>query len=143
MTPWGRKTVWTKTNLLVGCALLAVGALLGCAPVAAPKPNIEHMLATAKTASDHEAIAQYYEQEAADDEVKYEEHKGSAVQYEHSVKYRGWGRHCDRLAQDYKQAHQNASVLAAEHRKVADEISASSGAPAAPSGATPPAKQNP
>jgi hypothetical protein len=53
----------------VGFAFLAAAALAACAP-AESKPNIEHMLATAKTASDHEAIAQYYENEAANAHAK-------------------------------------------------------------------------
>jgi hypothetical protein len=121
-----------KTSFLIGCALLVGGALSACAPAAA-KPNIEHMLATAKTVSDHEAIAQYYEQEAADDEVKYEEHKADARLYENSPKFGSfWAQHCDHLAQDYKQARQDASVLAAQHRRIAEEMKSGTQAPAAP-----------
>lgn len=105
----------------VGFALLAASAVAACAP-AASKPSIEHMLATAQTASDHEAIAQYYEQEAADDEAKYEEHEAAASRYEHSPKFGIISaQHCHHLAQDYKQANQDASVLAA-HRRVAEEM---------------------
>jgi hypothetical protein len=112
-------TLWP---LGVGFALLAASAVSACAP-AASKPSIEHMLATAKTASDHEAIAQYYEQEAADDEAKYEEHEAAAGRYEHSPKFGIISaQHCHHLAQDYKQANQDASVLAAQHRKIAEEM---------------------
>jgi hypothetical protein len=105
--------------------------LSGCAS-AVPKPNIEHMLATAQTFSDHETIAQYYEQEAAADEVKYQEHMADAGRYQHSPKFGTFSaQHCYRLAQDYKQANQDASVLAAQHRKVAKEMSAASESPAA------------
>src|SRR5262249_11944036 len=45
-----------EPNLRVRFASLAVMVHSGCAS-AAPRPNIEHMLATAQTASDHEAIA--------------------------------------------------------------------------------------
>jgi hypothetical protein len=93
------------------------------------------MLATAKTASDHEAIAQYYEQEAADDEAKYEEHEAAASRYEHSPKFGIISaQHCHHLAQDYKQANQDASVLAAQHRKIAGEMN--SGTPTSAAGAT-------
>lgn len=51
--------------------LLAVAAISACSAARPAKPNIEHMLATAKTASDHEAIAKYYEQEAADAEARH------------------------------------------------------------------------
>ena len=88
------------------------------------------MLATAKSASDHEAIAEYYDDEAADAEAKYEEHEASFVRYYHgSPRARGWAWHCDRLAQDYKQANEDASVLAAQHRKIAEEIKSGSEVP--------------
>jgi hypothetical protein len=125
-------SVWMKTSFLVGCALVAGATLSGCAS-AEPKPNIEHMLATAKTASDHEAIAQYYEREAADDEVKYEEHLTDASRYERSPKFGIISaQHCRRLAQDYNQANQDASVLAAQHRKVAVEMRSASESSSAP-----------
>ncbi len=125
-------TVWVKTSFLIDCALLIGAALAGCAP-AAHKPNIEHMLATAKTASDHEAIAQYYEQEAADDEAKYEEHRAEAGRYRHSPKFGTISaQHCYQLTQDYKQANQDASVLAAQHRKIAEEMNSADGTAAVP-----------
>jgi hypothetical protein len=111
---------------LIGFALLAVGVFMACAP-AESKPNIEHMLATAKTASDHEAIAQYYENEAADAHAKYEEHQAVAARAL-SPKSQSWSLHCARLAQDFKQAEEDASVLAAEQRKVAEETRADGGA---------------
>jgi len=112
-------TLWP---LGVGFALLAASVVSACA-TAGSKPSIEHMLATAQTASDHEAIAQYYEQEAADDEAKYEEHEAAAGRYEHSPKFGIISaQHCHHLAQDYKQANQDASVLAAQHRKIAEEM---------------------
>jgi len=124
--------MWMKTSFLVGCVLLVGAALSGCAS-AAPKPNIEHMLAMAQTPSDHEAISQYYEQEAADDEVKYEEHIADAGRYQHSPKFGVISaQHCYRLAEDYKQANQDASVLAAQHRKVAEEMRSASELSTAP-----------
>ena len=136
------KTVRSKTNFLAGYALLAFGALFGCGPAAAPKPSIEHMLATAKTASDHEAIAEYYENEAAHAHTEYEEHEKSASQYAHSAKWRGMAGHCARLAQDYEQAEHDASTLAAQHRKVAVEMrSGSEMSTASPAISGSPAKQ--
>ena len=92
------------------------------------------MLATAKTASDHEAIAQYYENEAADVHAKYEEHQAVAARAL-SPKSQSWSLHCARLAQDFKQAEQDASVLASEQRKVAEEMKAGGGTSAAGSSA--------
>ncbi len=125
----------TKTGILIcSILLLTIAGISGCS-TAPPKPNIEHMLANAKSASDHEAIAQYYQEEAEDAGVKYEEHRASAIHYENSAKYGSWARHCDYLAQDFKQAEQDASVLAAQHRRIAQEIRA--GNEAAPASAAP------
>jgi hypothetical protein len=110
--------------LSISCLLLGILAISTCS-TARPKPNIEQMLANATTAADHLNIAEYYREEAADDEAKYEEHKADAARYEHAIKFgRISAQHCVQLAQDYKQAAQEASALAAEHHKVADEISA-------------------
>lgn len=107
-------------------ALLAAAAISACSATVPSKPNIEHMLATAKTASDHEAIAEYYETEAADAKGKYEEHEASAVHYDRVPKWKTWAWHCDALAQDFKAAEQDASVLAAQHRKIAEEMNSTS-----------------
>ena len=132
--------MWMRRNLLVRCALLIGAALSACASRQS-KPNIEHMLANATTPADHLNIAEYYNEEAAEDEAKYQEHERDAARYEHAIKFREISvQHCKQLAQDYKQAAQDASVLAAEHRRVADEISAGNQAPAESSGATLPAK---
>jgi hypothetical protein len=96
-----------------------------------------------KTAPDHEAIAEYYENEAADAHAKYEEHEASATQYAHSVRWKGWARHCAHLAQDYNQAEQDASNLAAQHRKVAEEMQSGSEPATAPVTPGSSAKQTP
>jgi hypothetical protein len=109
--------------ILVHLFLLTLLTISACS-TAQPKPNIEHMLATAQTASDHEAVANYYESEAADAKAKYEEHKDTAAQYVHNAKLGSLARHCGSLAQDFKGAEQDASVLAEQHRQIAREISA-------------------
>ena len=99
------------------------------------------MVANAKSASDHEAIADYYDREATDAKAKYEEHEASVARYENSVKWRTWAWHCDRLAQDFKAAEGEAQALAAEHRRVAAEMK--SGETYTVSGPSPqPAKQS-
>lgn len=131
-------------RISISCLLLLGVLAISACSTARPKPDIGHMLANPTTAADHLNIAEYYSEEAADDEAKYEEHKADTARYEHAIKFREISvQHCVNLAQDYKQAAEEASALAAEHRKVADEISAGGGAPAAPAGATPPNKQSP
>ncbi len=109
----------TKRKLVV---LLAAAVISACASAQPPKANIEHLLANARTATDHEAIAQYYEDEAADATLKSQQHKAAAVQYTHNLKFGGMARHCDSLSQEFRGVAQDASVLAAEHRRIATEM---------------------
>ncbi len=69
-----------KARLTMIASALLMSA--GCAPVAAPRQNIGEMIANARTASDYDAIADYYDQEATNAKAKYEEHHASAVRYE-------------------------------------------------------------
>jgi len=82
----------------------------------------ERMLADAKSGSDHEMIAQYYQAEADEAEAKYTQHEASAAQYRCNLRWGGWTEHCEELAQDYKNAQKEASWLAAHHRKIAEEM---------------------
>jgi len=136
------RTVMRPRVTTIGWALLvAAVALSGCATAAAPKQNVGEMIANAKTASDYDAIADYYDKEAADAKAKYEEHEASVVRYENSVKWRTWAWHCERLAQDFKAAEGEAHALAAEHRKIAAGMK--SGQSSAASGPSPQSlKQN-
>ena len=103
-------------------ALFSAAAISACPTAQPPKSNIEHLLGNARTASDHDAIADYYEKEAADAKVKYQEHEALAIRYERVGKLRTWSWHCEHLAHDFYDAEQDASALAAEHRKIAAEM---------------------
>lgn len=128
---------------MIGWTLLVIASVVsGCAPAAAPNENIDRMIATAKTASDHEAIAAYYDKEASDAHAKYEEHKASIAYYDSGTpQWRKWARHCARLAQDFKDAEQEASALATEHRLTAQDINSGGVVPTAPAASGPSAKQ--
>jgi hypothetical protein len=93
------------------------------------KPGLDQMLSSAKTAEDHELIAKEYEKEASDAQAEYERHQVGVSSYQ-----KGAGRlHCAALAQDYQRAEQDASALAAYHRKVAEEMKSGAAAPSASS----------
>jgi hypothetical protein len=100
---------------------MMVVAICACATGAPSSPDLDQMLANAKTRSDHQAIAEHYQKEADEAEAKYEQHKASAAEYRRALSWGGWAEHCDRLAQDYKRAAEDASWLAAHHRKIANE----------------------
>ncbi len=109
-------------SAVIGLAVLIAAAVSGCSAAAPPKPNIEHMLANARTAADHDAIANYYEDEAADAVAKQQEHKALAVQYGQNPRFPLMAGHCDSLAQEFKGVEEDESALAAEHRKIAVEM---------------------
>ena len=112
--------------------LMMVAAIYACSALP-HKPSLDQMLATAKTASDHEAIAKVYEKEAADAQAQYEKHQAGVSMYQ-----KGTERlHCARLAQDYEQAQLDAATLAAYHRKVAEEMNSGLGTSAAQAPAGP------
>src|SRR5260370_10053312 len=75
-------TMWSAA----GFVLLATAALHSVRANAQPTPavtdnNLDQMIADAKTASDHDAIAAYYEQEAAATEKKADLHRRTASTY--------------------------------------------------------------
>ena len=101
--------------------LLAVPTLRA---VAAEEMSIDKMIATAKTASDHEAIANYYKQQAAEARSKADMHKKMAEQYSMS----GIGnqstkthfhQHCEALVRSYQTQANEFDALAKAHQDMA------------------------
>lgn len=121
-----------KTICMLTGLLLIMPGILGCSQRApAPSRTLEEMIAAAHSPSDHEAIAAYYEREAQEAQANYEEHQASAVRYDRVAKWRTWARHCTGLAHDFKDIHEQASALAAEHRRIAEGLRAENPMPAA------------
>ena len=86
--------------------------------------NLDQSLASAKTPTDHEAIASYYDKEAADNENKAKIHHGQHHLYEnfHLKTATDMGPHCDALAKGYQHNAAQDKALAAGHRKMAKEV---------------------
>lgn len=107
-------------------AFSAAVALLatGCALAGKSKPHgIDEMIAGAKTAADHEAIAARYDDEAASARAKSEMHERMAVSYR-NIGGRGIAKahmdaHCESLAKIYEQAAKENAALADGHREMA------------------------
>ena len=77
--------------------------------------NLQQKVKNAKTASDHEMIAEYYDKEAADNQQKVELHKTMG-----NVYFKGPApAHCHYLAQAYQQAADQDKALAAAQRQMA------------------------
>jgi len=107
--------------------LVLVTTTYACSPLP-HRPDLDQMLASAKTASDHEEIAKEYDKEAAEAQAEYERHQSGANLYAKATAR----QHCASLADDYQRAQQEASVLAAYHRKLAEEMKSGGAASPAP-----------
>lgn len=115
------------TGLLPGGLLLFVLALPILTARAQPAPvtndNLNQMIASAKTPSDHEAIAAYYDHEAAENQKLLELHRASKNIYS-----KGNNQfHCNSLIKAYEQAVKESKALAASHREMAKKAGAPSG----------------
>lgn len=106
--------------------LIVAGALLGSFAVGAPRllladQDLGARVAEAKTATDHEAIADAYEKQAKAFEAAAERHQGVADEYS-KANYRQSREaeaHASALAADLRQAAKEASRLARMHRELA------------------------
>jgi hypothetical protein len=103
-------------------ATLGVGLvaplLHGCA---ARSPDILRMVVDAKTPDDHEAIASYYEKQAAKNEAEASFHRRLAETYRrfHNTYKNDMAPHCEIVADNYMKIAAEDSELAKEHRKLA------------------------
>ena len=101
--------------------LLAVPTLRA---VAAEEMSIDKMIATAKTASDHAAIANYYKQQAAEARSKADMHKKMAEQYSMSgignqATKTHFHQHCETLVRSYQTQANEFDALAKAHQDMA------------------------
>jgi hypothetical protein len=109
------------TLLAAGIFLLAATALPTMRAVAqgdyVTDANLNEKLKNAKTAGDHDLIAQYYDKEAADNAKKAELHRISENMYFKSANR----LHCDGLIKAYQEAADQDKALAAAHRNMAKQ----------------------
>jgi hypothetical protein len=127
---WFRKDKRMFLVLSLVCAagvLFDVGNLLGAQKVS--KRTLKEMIAGAKTASDHKAIADYYYSEAAKARAKADEHEQEAAFYRRAgeatkkVPYApGTIAHCDALVKNYRAAADSFTALAKEHESMAAKL---------------------
>jgi hypothetical protein len=109
-----------KTLLTVS---LTVGLLVGCAQ---PNPHPMDMsvaVKSAKSDTDHAALAAHYEQAAKEAEAKVEEHKKLLGQYqEHSYLYGKQAatleEHCESLITSYEKVAASNTAMAKMHRQM-------------------------
>jgi len=92
------------------------------------KRALQEMIAGAKSAADHKAIADYYYAEAAKAQAKAVEHDEMAGWYRNAgegVKKTPYApgtiNHCERLVNDYKSTAADLKALAKEHEAMAKQ----------------------
>ena len=115
--------------VLMGIAVIAGNVSTGQAKEKISKPAMKEMIAGAKTAADHKAIADYYHAEAAKARAKAVEHDEMAGWYRKAgegtkkTPYApGTIDHCERLLKDYKSTADNLTALAKEHEAMAAKV---------------------
>ena len=115
--------------VLMGIAVIAGNVSTGQAKEKISKPAMKEMIAGAKTAADHKAIADYYHAEAAKARAKAVEHDEMAGWYRKAgegtkkIPYApGTIDHCERLVKDYKSTAENLTALAKEHEAMAAKV---------------------
>ncbi len=88
---------------------------------ASEEADITVLIETAKTPEDHLKIAAYYEEQAVMMEKKATLHESMAKAYQ-SGKMTGMSTHCDKLVTDSKASAEQYREMAAEHKKMAQEL---------------------
>ncbi len=91
--------------------------------------NLDQMIANMKTPADHEAIAAYFDQVAADARKKAELHHHSAETYRTMkiAKPVGMANMCDAIAADFDKTATEAERLAKAHREMAKKAGGQTG----------------
>jgi hypothetical protein len=112
----------------VGFVVIAFGALLSIAGtriLAAEDFDLDKAIATAKTPTDHEAIAAYFDKEAAEAQAKADNHAKMEEAYKKLgaalVEKQHLDEHCDKLSAGYAQAAKENRALAKAHRDMATQ----------------------
>lgn len=114
------------TILLAAVLVLLAAASLptiraGAQPAVVTDDNLDQMIASAKAPADHEAIAAFYEQQAADAKKKAELHRSTAETYRKLKlgKPVDMANMCDGIAAMWDKIATDNLKLAKAHRKMA------------------------
>ncbi len=107
--------------------VLAPALLLAVAATALPtarafaqdETNIEQMIENAKTASDYEAIAAYYEKKGDEAQQQLEWHESLYKTYKQNPRLSTMQMHCHRLIRIYKDQVKEDKVMADQYRQMA------------------------
>ncbi|HLK80769.1 MAG TPA: hypothetical protein VKT99_04635 [Xanthobacteraceae bacterium] len=123
-----------RATFLAGLMLvvLLVASTWTLAPPAGAA-DIDQMIATAKTATDHQAIANYYDQQATQARAQIAQHAKMRKAYETSPSLRSAGpgfwrvgaKDCDVLERSYENIAKQDEALAKMHREMVTKLGGS------------------
>ena len=113
-----------KTSRSAALVLLIGVALAGCANLStALSPALERQIEAARTRADHEALATYYDGQAAAARAQAAEHLKLAASYQAAPAMSRGGAsmpaHCKAIAQGYEEIASRFESMAASHRQAA------------------------
>jgi len=122
-----RATMLLAAELVLLAATTVPTMWAGTQDTAVTDQNLGHMISIAKTPADHEAIAAYYDREAAENKKKTELYRVSEKMYTNRAETAHFARriktlnliHCSALMKSYEQAANEDRALAAGHREIA------------------------
>jgi hypothetical protein len=129
-TTMKRLSIFLATVLLMLSAATLPATRAIAQQAAVTDDNLDQAIANAKTPANHEAIAAFYEQEAADTKKKADLHRRSAETYRKSglfsrpVGMPGMGKMCDNVAAMWDQIAADTEKLAKEHHEMAKKAAA-------------------
>jgi|SRR5712692_3043650 len=130
MSRWKRRTGLKTQKKLILMAAALLGLLVGTHQIAAnaqhppvTKDNLAQLITDARTPADHEAIAAFYQQEAADENKTAELHQTLADTYRKLKipKPVYMAEMCDNMAADFRKTATDANKLAAMHEQMAKQ----------------------
>lgn len=124
-----------RLTILLAAAFIAfiVAAVpamrVGAQATAVTDDNLDQMITSAKTPADHEAIAVFYDQEAADAKKKADLHRRTADTYRKMKisKPVYMAEMCDGIAAGFQKTATDAEKLAKMHREMAKKAGQQSG----------------
>jgi hypothetical protein len=105
---------------------VAMTVALPLCPTMAQETDMSEMIGSAKTPADHLALAKMYQDEADKDKAQAAKHKKMAAAYAQFTRNNELTAHCQRLANYYKEAANEYSLMATIETDKAREPQAAS-----------------
>ena len=129
-----RPIEWIPVLRTLAVAVIALSAALvtsGCATEGPVTSGLlQEQIRNARSASDHEALAQYFQARAADANAQAARHRNMAQAYRLAPAYQykhglGLVQHCENIAKRYDELGKEQSAMADLHKRLAAEAGSS------------------